>query len=123
MPVGSGCPPGYYVSPDDLSVCLPPTAGNNFVSIAASTTNGRAGWGSGSSYEEADRIAIAQCVANSGSVCSVVANAGSGCVAYAIDAVAHQFGGGSGPDPDTAAADALDGLANGEVATVQCSRP
>ena len=119
----AGCPPGYFVSPDDLTVCLPPTPGNDFVSIAASTTNGAAGWGSGSSFEDADRIAVAQCVANTGSVCSVVVNAGNGCVAYAVDAIARKFGGGAGPDPASAAADALEGLANGEVATVQCSGP
>ncbi len=106
-----------------MTACLPPTPGNDFVSIAASTTNGLAGWGSGSSFEEADRIAIAQCVANAGSVCDVVVNAANGCVAYAVDADAHQFRGGAGPDRPSAAADALVGLANGQVGTVQCSHP
>jgi len=122
-PTTGPCPPGYYVSPDDLTECLPPTPGNMFVSIAASTTTGQAGWGSGGSMEEADRIAVAQCTANTNSVCSVVTNAGNGCVAYAVDAATRTIGGGAGPDPASAAADALLGLANGEVLTVQCARP
>jgi hypothetical protein len=122
-PTAGPCPPGYYVSPDDLTMCLPPTPGNTFVSIAASTTTGLAGWGSAHSMEEADRIAIAQCTANTNSVCSVVANASNGCVAYAVDAATRTIGGGAGPDPSSAAANALFGLANGEILTVRCSRP
>lgn len=122
-PAAGPCPPGYYVSPDDLAVCLPPTPGNFFVSIAASTTTGQAGWGAGSSVEESDRIAIAQCTNLTNSVCSLVANVGNGCVAYAIDEAARTFGGGAGPDPASAVNDALDGLANGEVLTVRCSTP
>ncbi len=122
-PATGPCPPGYYISPNDLTVCLPPTPGNMFVSIAVSAVTGQGGWGSGPSMEEADRIALAQCTANTNSLCSVVANAGYGCVAYAVDAASGKSSGGSGPDPASAVADALHGLANGEVVTVRCSHP
>jgi len=124
LPSAPACPPGYFINPDDLSgACLPPTPGNNFVSIAASTTTGEAGWGSGASQKEADRIAVAQCVAATNSICDVVAAAGNGCVAYAVDAASRVFAGGNGFDSESAAASALDGLPNGTVLTVQCSRP
>ena len=73
--------------------------------------------------EEADRIAVAQCTANTNSVCAVVANVGDGCVAYATDPAARTFGAGAGSDPAIAVANALDGLANGEIVTVRCSHP
>src|SRR5262245_8945521 len=69
---GPACEPGFYVNPDDLAGgCLPPTPGNSYVALSISPSSGGGGWGMADSEEEAARIAIAQCVANSNSVCEV----------------------------------------------------
>ena len=115
------CGPGTYVSPDDLNVCLPATAGNDYVALAYSPSTGAGGWGTADTQDRANQIAMAQCVASSNSVCQVIAAVHHGCAAYAIDAESGVVQGGTGADGASAAADALRGLPRGVVSAVQCS--
>jgi hypothetical protein len=117
------CPPGSYTNPDDLNgACLPGGPHNDFVALAVSPSSDQGGWGTDGNQDGADRIALAQCVANSNSVCQVVARMHNGCAAIAIDgsAVVH---GGTGADAASASANALSGLTDGQLVTVQCSKP
>ena len=99
-------------------------ADDDFVALAVSVVSGRAaGWGTGSSQDQADHIALAGCAAEAGDVCQVVAGARNGCASVAFDRVSGRFEGGSGPDATTAANDALTklGSPDGRVKATHCS--
>jgi hypothetical protein len=118
------CPSGNYVNPDDLNgACLPATTGNDYVALAISTSTGMMGWGTASTQDDANRVAVAQCVASSNSVCEAIAGTHHGCSAIAQDAGSGVVNGGIGSDPNSATADALRMLPNGQVVAVQCSQP
>jgi hypothetical protein len=118
------CAPGFFVNPDDLSgECLAPSPGNDYVALAVSPITGDGGWGNGATRNEAERIAVAQCVASSNSVCDVLASTHNGCAARAVDTVSGVYNGGIGANPDSASADALGPLQNGQMMYVECSKP
>jgi hypothetical protein len=119
-----GCPPGTYTNPDDLSgACLPGTPGNHYVAVAFSHSTGLAGWGTADSQGQADQIALAQCVANTNSVCQVIVGTHNGCVAYAVAGDGSVAQGGAGVDTASASDDALSKLPGGNVMWAQCSAP
>lgn len=119
----AGCPEGSYVDPTNLSSCLPDTPGNDYVSLAASSSNPAAGaFGTAPTQGKADDIAIAQCVAGSNSACQVIARAYHACAAYALGANGIIVG-GVGPDPSTASADALNAAAGGPALGGHCAEP
>ncbi|GAB1814296.1 DUF4189 domain-containing protein [Mycobacterium sp. MUNTM1] len=108
-------------------VVLPtPTAraDDDYVALAVSVGSGRAaGWGTGASQDEANRIALAHCTAEAGDACEVVAGTRNGCASVAFDRASGRFQGGSGPDTTASANDALAklGSPNGRVKTTHCS--
>lgn len=81
-----------------------------------------AGWGTGGSQEQANRIALAHCTAEAGDVCEVVAGTRNGCASVAFDR-SGRFQGGSGPDTTASNADALAklGAPNGRIKASHCS--
>ncbi|OBJ09408.1 DUF4189 domain-containing protein [Mycobacterium sp. 1465703.0] len=109
------------------SLALPaPTASadDDFVALAVSVGTGRAaGWGTASSQDEANQVALAHCTAEAGDVCQVVAGTRNGCASVAFDRASGRFQGGSGPDTTTATADALAklGSPNGRIKATHCS--
>jgi hypothetical protein len=99
-------------------------ADDDFVALAVSVASGRAaGWGTGSSQDQANQIALTRCAAEAGDVCQVVAGARNGCASVAFDRVSGRFEGGSGPDTTTSANDALVNLGSpdGRVKATHCS--
>ena len=99
-------------------------ADDDFVALAVSVGSGRAaGRGTGGSQDRANHIALAQCTAEAGDVCEIVAGTRNGCASVAFDRVSGRFQGGSGPDRTASANDALAklGSPNGRVKTTQCS--
>lgn len=61
-------------------------ADDDFVALAVSVASGRAaGWGTGSSQDQANQIALTHCAAEAGDVCQVVAGARNGCASVAFD--------------------------------------
>jgi hypothetical protein len=124
LATGPSCMPGWYVNPDDLGgPCLPATPGNAYVSLAGSPTAGPGGWGTGSSQVEAERVALAQCVSGTNTVCEIIASTYDGCAAYAFDPASRISTGGIGPDVATASADAINKSPNGQILMAECSRP
>jgi hypothetical protein len=122
-PTAPACPAGTYTNPDDLTgACLSGTPGNDWVSIAFSPSTGLAGWGTAAAGDQADRVAVAQCVANTNSVCEVIAGIHDGCAAYAVAGDGSTVGGGVCVDSPAASGDALSKLpAGGQVTFVKCS--
>jgi hypothetical protein len=100
------------------------SADDDFVALAVSVGSGRAaGWGTASSQDGANQVALAHCTAEAGDVCQVVAGTRNGCASVAFDKVSGRFQGGSGPDTAAATADALAklGSANGRIKATHCS--
>lgn len=99
-------------------------ADDDFVALAVSVGSGRAaGWGTASSPDQANQIALAHCTAEAGDVCQVVAGAQNGCASVAFDRLSGRFEGGSGPDTTASAADALAklGSPDGRIKATHCS--
>lgn len=106
-----------------LIAAPPAAADDDFVALAVSVGSGRAaGWGTGGSQEQANRIAFAHCTAEAGDVCEVVAGTRNGCASVAFDR-SGRFQGGSGPDTTASNADALAklGAPNGRIKASHCS--
>lgn len=119
----AGCPEGSYVDPSNLSSCLAATPGNDYVALATSLSNpAAAGYGTATSQGQADQIAMAQCIARSNSACQVAARAFHACAAFALGANGIVVG-GVGPDPSTAAADALNAAPGGRPLGGHCAEP
>ncbi|MFG1930878.1 DUF4189 domain-containing protein [Mycobacterium sp. NPDC048908] len=119
----AGCPEGSYVDPSNLNACLAATPGNDYISLAASSSNPElGGYGMAASQGQADEIAIAECTARTNSACQVAARAFHACAAYALGANGI-IAGGVGPDPSAASADALHGAPGGRAAGGKCSEP
>ena len=100
------------------------SADDDFVALAVSAGSGRAaGWGTGSSQDGANQIALAHCTAEAGDACVVVAGTRNGCASVAFDRVSGRFQGGSGPDTTASTADALAklGSPNGRIKATHCS--
>ncbi|QIV81752.1 DUF4189 domain-containing protein [Mycolicibacterium frederiksbergense] len=97
-----------YVDPNNLSTCLAATPGNDYVALAASPGLPTAGaaYGGAASQGEADRIAMAQCVAGTNSTCEIIARAYHACAAIAL-APDGSMVSGVGPDPNAAATAAM----------------
>jgi hypothetical protein len=78
--------------PSVLPSQLIATGGTNaFVAIAVSPLTGKAGWGTGSSEDEATQKALADCVAATGDVCQMAGGMHNGCAAYAIDPLTSRW--------------------------------
>lgn len=122
-PNAMGCPSGWYVDPANLSSCLAPTPGNDFVSLATSSSNpGGVAFGSAPDQAQADDIAVAQCVALTNSACRVAAQAYHACAAVALTASGTVVG-GMGPDPESASVAALDAAPGGTPLGGYCAEP
>lgn len=118
------CPEGMYVDPNNLSSCLAATPGNDYVALAASPGLPTAGaaYGGAASQGEADRIAMAQCVAGTNSTCEIIARAYHACAAIAL-APNGSMVSGVGPDPNAAATAAMNAAPGGQALGGRCSEP
>lgn len=122
-PVAAPCPAGSYVDPNNLSNCLPSTDGNDYVALAASPGSTAAGgYGTATTQEQADSIAMAQCVASGGGACLVASRAYHACAAFALDPNGAVIG-GTGPDMATAATDAQNKARGAYSARGHCADP
>ncbi len=117
------CPQGSYVDPGNLNSCLAATPGNDYVSLATSSSNPTmATFGAATTQSGADEIAVAQCIAGTNSTCQVAAQAYHACAAFAVGANGSIVG-GVGRNLDAAHADASKAAPGGRVVGARCSDP
>lgn len=120
---GRVCPQGTYIDPANLNSCIASTPGNDYVSVATPSDNPTvATFGAASSQSDADKIAVAQCIAGTNSTCQVAAQAFHACAAFAVGANGNIVG-GVGPSLDAASANASKAAPGGRVVGGRCSDP
>lgn len=92
---------------------------NEFVAIAYSPATGVGGWGSAGTQQQANQIALNYCVGLDD--CQVTAWAHNACAAVAVGDFDGWYG-GLGPDPASAATDAMARLGGpGRIIATHCS--
>jgi hypothetical protein len=120
-PAGPATP---VAAPPPAAAPTPDPDDNQFVAVAFPPSNPQRGtFGMAGTEERARTIALTECKLHfSDENCIVAQSARYGCVSYAVDA-AGNFGGGTGPDPDSARKSALAHLANATfVSAPECSK-
>lgn len=102
---------------------LPQASSNDtFMALAANPDTGDTTWVTrATSQQQANQLAMDDCLSKYGYACLLLAGGEDGCVALAIDRGSGIWQGGYGPDPDAAGADALAKSPTGQIKAVRCS--